>query len=83
MLLKYIDYQIEQPIRKKYYSDNYKLLHRILSVIISILAATISWQCNSGRQFHLLIKIFYAFFAFIFGELYLFYYIMFVYGTCK
>lgn len=81
MLLKYIDYDYD---KKKIYLDNtYTLFRRIMSLIISIFAAIMSWECNSIRDLGIFMKTFYAMFAYIFGEVYLLYYIIFIYGTCK
>ncbi len=53
-----------------------------ISLLVSSLALFLSWQCNSIRGLPLLWKIFYGFFSFNFGSMYLLYYILFINGTC-
>ena len=69
------------------YLDYYKLkgsyIHLILHILISILAFSLSWDCNTARGMALIPKLFYAIFAFLFGGLYILFYIIFNYGTCK
>lgn len=46
----------------------------IVSVIISVFCIYLSWNCNSSRGTDTGLKIFYAFFAFLFGFFYLIFY---------
>lgn len=54
----------------------------IFSFIVSLYAAYLSWNCNTARGISAPMKGLYAFFAFVFGGLYLILYFMFNYGYC-
>ncbi len=54
----------------------------ILAGIISCIAAYVSWTCNTSRGISVPMKIIFAFFAFLFGSLYLTFYAIFVTGYC-
>jgi hypothetical protein len=48
----------------------------IISFIISCFAVYLSWTCNTAVGVHLVLKLIYAFFAFVFGFIYLIYYLL-------
>jgi hypothetical protein len=48
----------------------------IISFIVGVLAVYLSWNCNTIQGHSVLAKIFYAFFAFLFGTLYLIFYVI-------
>ena len=54
----------------------------IIGVLIGMYAAYLSWSCNSAIGLDTPIKVFYAFWAFFFGLLYLIFYVLFRAGTC-
>jgi hypothetical protein len=66
---------------ERFYSKNSDLEY--LPLIIGLIAAYISWNCNSRKGYTLLEKIIFSFFAFIFGGVYLLYYFLVRYDECK
>jgi hypothetical protein len=44
---------------------------QIFSLVVGIFAAYLSWNCNTVEGVSVPLKVFYAFFAFLFGPLYL------------
>ncbi len=48
----------------------------IVSFIISVFAVYLSWTCNTAAGMHVVMKVIYGFFAFVFGFLYLMYYLL-------
>ena len=55
----------------------------ILMLIINSYAAYLSWECNSNKGYPLVLKVVFSFFAFIFGSIYLLYYILFRFDECN
>jgi hypothetical protein len=55
----------------------------ILMLLINSYAAYLSWECNSAKGYPLALKIVFSFFAFIFGTMYLLYYILFKFDDCN
>jgi len=66
---------------ERFYARNNDLEY--LPLIIGLIAAYISWNCNSRKGYTLLEKIIFSFFAFIFGGIYLLYYFLIRYDECK
>jgi hypothetical protein len=66
---------------ERFYSKNNDLEY--LPLIIGLIAAYISWNCNSRKGYTVLEKIIFSFFAFIFGGVYLLYYFLVRYDECK
>jgi len=58
------------------------LVSTIVSVLFGIIAAYLSWSCNTEAGINVGLKIVYAFFAFIFGGIYLLFYLLFRAGRC-
>lgn len=56
-------------------------LFNFLSLLISFYAASLSWNCN--QKINIYLRIIYAFFAFIFGIIYIVLYLIFRSGECK
>jgi hypothetical protein len=54
-----------------------------VAVVASILAAYLSWSCNTARNIAFPEKVLYSFFAFMFGTLYLVLYWIFNHGYCS
>jgi hypothetical protein len=61
----------------------YKNQISVLGVLLGIFAAYLSWQCNTALGESTGMKVLYALFAYMFGGLYLLYYLLFRYDTCK
>lgn len=55
----------------------------IVGLMVAVLAAYLSWTCNSGMKYPLYLQILFAFFAFNFGGMYLMYYALFRYDACR
>lgn len=54
-----------------------------ISIAACVYAVYLSWTCNTAAGVNVALKVVYAFFAFIFGFLYLIFYLIFRAGTCK
>jgi len=54
----------------------------ILPILLGIVAVFLSWSCNSQSNMGTGLKIVYAVFAFLFGGLYLIFYLLFRAGRC-
>ena len=55
----------------------------ILMLIINSYAAYLSWICNTKNNYPLPLKLVFAFFSFMFGSLYVIYYMLFRFDTCN
>jgi uncharacterized membrane protein YGL010W len=55
----------------------------ILSVILGIIAFTLSWSCNTALGYNIIWKAFYGTFAFIFGLTYIILYLLLRWDTCR
>jgi len=55
----------------------------LLMLLINSYSAYLSWECNSAKGYPLALKIVFSFFAFIFGTMYLLYYILFRFDECN
>jgi len=51
-----------------------KFLANVVSLLIGVFCITLSWGCSAGQPTPL--RVFYAFFAFLFGPLYLIFYFL-------
>ena len=60
----------------------FRIIYSIISFAVSVYAVYLSWSCNTAANVNVLLKVIYAFFAFIFGFLYLIFYFIFRAGTC-
>lgn len=54
----------------------------VFAILVSCLAAYVSWSCNTRRGISVPMKIIFSFGAFLFGSLYLIFYAIFVSGYC-
>ena len=54
-----------------------------ISLAACVYAVYLSWTCNTAAGVNVALKVLYAFFAFIFGFLYLIFYMIFRSGACK
>lgn len=73
---------LELETSSNYFCKMGDILSFLLYLLISIFAFYLSWECNTQRGLSVFVKLFYGFFAFIFGSLYLLFYIVFINGTC-
>jgi hypothetical protein len=55
----------------------------LLMLLINSYAAYLSWECNTNKGYPLALKVVFSFFAFIFGTMYLLYYILFRFDECN
>jgi hypothetical protein len=55
----------------------------ILMLLINSYAAYLSWECNSKNNYPLVLKLVFSLFAFMFGTLYIIYYILFRFDSCN
>jgi len=55
----------------------------LLMLLINSYAAYLSWECNTNKGYPLALKVIFSFFAFIFGTMYLLYYILFRFDDCN
>ena len=55
----------------------------LLMLLINSYAAYLSWECNSNKGYPVALKVVFSFFAFIFGTMYLLYYILFRFDDCN
>lgn len=86
-LYKTVEHTIQSKIKTEHYPYQQRRITReelrrllrfsmILSIFISILSIILSWSRNTALGISTGWKIFYAFFAGMFGTLYLFFYIL-------
>ena len=68
--------------KEQFNSDtSYSVVHFIsiiVSLVIGCIAATLSWNCNTAKGVNIGLKIIFAFFAFIFGLIYIILYLVFL-----
>jgi hypothetical protein len=55
----------------------------ILLLLINSYAAYLSWDCNSAKNYPLMLKLVFSLFAFMFGTLYIIYYMLFRFDDCN
>jgi hypothetical protein len=69
--------------------DNYKNANMVsnntflLMLIINSYAAYLSWTCNTKNNYPLSLKLVFALFSFMFGSLYVIYYMLFRFDSCN
>lgn len=77
----------EQEEEEEYHNNNkaskISNITFILMLIINSYAAYLSWECNSNKGYPLVLKVVFSFFAFVFGSIYLLYYILFRFDECN
>ena len=64
-------------------ANNISSVTFLLMLIINSYSAYLSWECNSNKNYPLVLKVVFSFFAFMFGSLYLLYYILFRFDDCN
>ena len=81
------DYEDEDDEEEEYQNNNKATkisnITFILMLIINSYSAYLSWECNSKKGYPLVLKVVFSFFAFVFGSLYLLYYILFKFDDCN
>jgi hypothetical protein len=75
------DYENEYENNNK--ANNISSVTFLLMLIINSYSAYLSWECNSNKNYPLVLKVVFSFFAFMFGSLYLLYYILFRFDDCN
>jgi len=55
----------------------------ILMLLINSYAAYLSWDCNSSKNYPLILKVVFSLFAFMFGSIYIVYFILFKFDECN
>jgi hypothetical protein len=55
----------------------------ILLLLINSYAAYLSWDCNTAKNYPLMLKLIFSLFAFMFGTLYIIYYMLFRFDDCN
>jgi hypothetical protein len=63
--------------------SNVSVLSFIVMIVINSYAAYLSWECNTANNYPLNLKIIFSFLSFMFGSLYIVYYILFRFDTCN
>lgn len=63
-------------------STSFSIIGTIVSVAIGVLAAYLSWDCNTKAGVNTGLRILFAFLAFIFGIIYIVLYLIFLQGKC-
>jgi uncharacterized protein YacL len=59
------------------------ILSFILSIVVGLYAAYLSWQCNTNIDYNIFLKVIFAIFAFLFGLVYLILYVIMRLDTCS
>ena len=68
------------------YWTNYSVptvLSMIISLILGIIAFTLSWTCNSALGYHVALKAFFGAVSFVFGFSYIVLYLLLRWDTCS
>ena len=60
----------------------WNIISIILSILIGLFAFYLSWSCNTALGYHIIVKVIFGVFAFLFGLVYLILYIIFRIDTC-
>jgi hypothetical protein len=76
------DYEVEDNNNNNK-ANNISSITFLLMLIINSYSAYLSWECNSNKGYPLVLKVVFSFFAFMFGSLYLLYYILFRFDDCN
>jgi hypothetical protein len=61
----------------------FTIISTIISIVIGCIAATLSWNCNTVKGVDTGLKIIFAFFAFLFGLIYIILYLIFLSDCTK
>ncbi len=55
----------------------------VLMLLINSYAAYLSWDCNTSKNYPLMLKVVFSLFAFMFGSIYIVYYMLFKFDDCN
>ena len=80
---EYDDDDMENEYENNNKANNISSVTFLLMLIINSYSAYLSWECNSNKNYPLVLKVVFSFFAFMFGSLYLLYYILFRFDNCN
>jgi hypothetical protein len=72
----------EKSVPEEKSSSNMMSIGTIISIMIGLYAAHLSYECNSKKNLPEMTKIMFSVFAYIFGLFYLIYYYLFQYDNC-
>jgi hypothetical protein len=85
-LWKMANKQTKKEKEKEKFSDasdtTIAVIANLISLALGVGAAYLSWQCNTAADVPTAQKVLFAFFAFLFGFLYLILYAIFLSGRC-
>lgn len=82
MTERFVNQMADDSSDRIYYMDqDTKNTIQIISIIVSLFAAYLSWSCS--QQYSLFERIFFALFAGMFGTLYIIYYFTIRYDVCR
>lgn len=70
------------PTQTEKKQEKQSIMSIVIGIAFSVVAAYVSWSCNTTRGISTPLKVFYALFAFLFGAIYLIFYAIFVGGYC-
>jgi len=59
------------------------MLSFVIMIIINSYAAFLSWECNTANNYPINLKILFSILSFMFGSLYIMYYILFRFDSCN
>lgn len=76
---------IENPPPKKNFAifNLGGVIAMVISVVIGIAAAYLSWTCNTSINYNIVLKVIFALLAYVFGFIYILFYIIMRYDTCS
>jgi len=63
--------------------SNVSMFSFLLMIMINSYAAYLSWDCNSSKNYPLILKVVFSLFAFMFGSIYIVYFILFKFDECN
>jgi len=63
--------------------SNISIFSFLLMIIINSYAAYLSWECNTLNNYPVNLKIIFSFLSFMFGSLYITYYMLFRFDACN
>lgn len=61
----------------------YRILIEVCILLLSVYAAYLSWTCNDALGYTTLVRVIFAFFAFVFGVFYVIFYAIFRSDACS
>ena len=82
---KKIEHMHEEEYREEHIIsiNHISMFSFVMMIIINSYAAYLSWECNTEKNYPLNLKILFSFLSFMFGSLYIMYYILFRFDSCN